>query len=433
MRSILFLCSVLLCSGCDLFGGKSKIPLEGKRIPLSDEGTLGVVAASSVATPVMKGPRCQENDQWLQAGHSPCHTVAPFDVGPCLVKTAEETVSGDYQATIQPIVVNRTIFILTSEGTLKAVNFSGQTCWEIPLMCSKTRDDGSSCKHGGGLASDGRNIFVTTSWGELIAVDRESHAIIWRRSLSMPARSAPLVFKNWVFALTLKNKLESFDTKTGTPLWQHAGLMEDATLEGSSVPAAWDDRVVVGYSSGEVMALNVTSGEIVWAQNGAPLKNLGEAQKLPHIRALPVISGSYVYTISYNGQLSCFNFVTGDVVWTYPVGGTQTPVRAGNVLFCLSNAQQLLAINAETGALLWTYCLSKNEGFWNGPVVGGTLLYCLGNGGLIGCDPAKKGCVSVFYPLSGTYNTPPIMVNGHVICLSKEGKLTIFSEKQKEN
>jgi outer membrane protein assembly factor BamB len=430
MKSLSFIFAVLFCAGCDLFGGKSKVPLEGKRIPLSEETTLSVSKGASISTPLADAPRCQENDQWLQSGHSPCHVASPFAVHSPLVKTAEESISGGYQATIHPIVVKRIIYVLTNEGILKAINFSGATCWELPLVCAQS-DKEAPCKHGGGLASDGQILFVTTSWGELIAVDSVSRKIIWRRSLSMPARSGPLIFKGHVLALTLKNKLEVFEAKTGAPLWQHAGLMEEATLEGGSVPAALEDRVVVGYSSGEVIALSLMSGEVLWAQNGSPLKNFGEAQKLPHIKALPIISGSNVYTISYNGQLSCFNFVTGDTVWTYPVGGTQTPVKVGNILFCISNTQQLVAFNSETGTLLWTQCLSRDEGVWNGPVAAGGLLYCLGKGRLIACDPGQKGAIVKIYPLSGTYTIPPIAVNGHIICLSKEGQLSIFSESKK--
>lgn len=403
-------CIGILClAGCN-FWHKEKSLLQGKRVPM-------VPVVSLVPSSLAFGPSFLGRSMalpWNQPGATPAHTMGPFSLGNRpMVQWKVSGLSKQYRIPLAPIAAAQSITLLTSQGTVLSLTPQGKVLWEVSLGSSITN-------LGGGIARDDRRVYITTPDGELVCVEANSGKILWRKSLPAPARNGPCLEGDHLAILTVKNTVLLLDRNTGSEIWQHTGLGEETSILGGSVPAMAQDRIVAACSSGEVVALGRREGEVLWSHNASSLHKGWSG--LPHIHALPIVHNHCVYVLSHSGQLACLDLYTGNLQWTYEVGGDQTPSISGRVLFCLTRESKLVALDCKNGHLFWEYSLP--QGSWMGPLVAGQWLYVLNREGeLRVLDALQKGRCIAQYHLHEPCGHVPVAAYGGIVILSQKGTL----------
>ena len=60
------------------------------------------------------------------------------------------------------------------------------------------------------------------------------------------------------------NELFAFDADTGEVLWTYQGIIESARMLTAPSPAVIDDTVIAPFASGELVALRVQNGGVLW-------------------------------------------------------------------------------------------------------------------------------------------------------------------------
>ena len=416
---------VFLLSGCDVFdtlfdSKKDQIPLPGKRIPIlslsQEEKSIAKVNRTPWPKPSNPGP-------WLQAARFATHHAGLVPLGSCL-KTVWQCNPGSQGIVLSPpLLTEKVLYVFNADGYVYALSRMGETLW-------RTQVAKEECLGGGLCADTTGHLYVTTGSRSLSCLDQQTGRCLWKAPLGAPSHSPPVVSQHYVASLNMMNQLEVFDTRTGKVLWDHTGLSTETHMLGGSTPAICGNCIVVAYSSGEVIALSLDSGDVLWQQSGAPVNSIEAAYHLSHIRAHPIIYDNKVYTFSYNDQLSCFDLTTGHIVWKKPIGGVHTPVIVANTLYCLSKNNCLIAMDAGTGATAWSKELplhTERGSSWAGPVAGGRFLYVTGvNKCLLALDPMKKGSIAYTYPLDRETELPPIIACGAMAVMTHYGRLIFF-------
>src|SRR5690606_29173854 len=147
-----------------------------------------------------------------------------------------------------------------------------------------------------------------TGYDEILALNPETGAVIWRKDIPVPARAAPTVLDDRIFVTTLDNRLMALNAADGEVLWEYTGISESAGLVGAASPAAGREIVVPAFSSGEVLALRVENGALAWSENLSAFGALaGRLGSLSDIRGLPVIDKGLVIAVSFGGRLAAID------------------------------------------------------------------------------------------------------------------------------
>src|SRR5690606_23931816 len=256
---------------------------------------------------------------------------------------------------------------------------TGRRVWRVVL---ESREGDDVAISGGGIAfADGR-VYATTGFADVIALDAASGREIWRRSLNGPIRAAPTIFKGRVFVITIANELHALDARDGRVLWNHIGITETAGLVGTASPAAEESVVIAGYSSGEVVALRIENGRVVWSDSLTALRRSDPVSTLAHIRGRPVIDRGRVIVVANSGRTVAIDLRTGTRLWERPVGSAFGPWVAGDFIYVLSNGGELICLARSNGAVRWVRQLQRYKDekdredpiFWSGPVLAGDRL-----------------------------------------------------------
>jgi outer membrane protein assembly factor BamB len=416
----------LLLLGCssakDLldFGNKDTV-LPGQRESVL-QNTQEVTDAAISSDPIVI-PAAQTNPGWLQPGGNTSNALHNLTLSPQPVRAfaihAGEGSSRNGRLTASPIVAAGRILVLDTKATVRAFSAeSGGAAWTRSLVPEGKDGRGA---FGGGLSSDGARIYATTAFGEALALDAASGAILWRKQVGSPIRAAPTVADGKMVFVSVANQVHCLSTSDGAELWTSQGVGESASVMTSTSAAIAGDTVVVPHTSGDVTAFRLSDGTPLWTDTLASTDTTSSLANLNDIAARPVIDGDQVFAISHSGSFVAFNAKNGGRDWQRELAGTQTPWVSGDYLFIITNRNKVAAISRKSGGVRWIKDLPA--GVWTGPVMGGGKLIVASSEGSLVMLSAQTGEILNTIGLKSKIYIPPIIASGTIYLLSDDGDL----------
>jgi outer membrane protein assembly factor BamB len=152
---------------------------------------------------------------------------------------------------------------------------------------------------------------------------------------------------NRVFVGDYSSRMVALNRTTGKIVWQtkaqprfgHAGSFY-------ATPAVAYGRVYAGATDGKMYSFGATTGKLRWSQSTGG-----------YVYSSAAVWRDRVYVGSYSKTFYCFDAATGDVLWSFkangPISGSPT-VIAGRVYFATLKGLTY-ALDARTGSLAWTF------------------------------------------------------------------------------
>lgn len=439
-RSCVLAVLAMLATGCSTvsgwWGDDEALPLEGVRKSVI-VATSALSADARVANLQVILPEPYVNPDWPQPGGSPLNVMYHLDLldEPKRIWTvsagAGSVATG--QLVSVPIIANDKIYVLDTEARVHAFNAnSGDMLWNVDLIPLMEEDKEQG--FGGGIAYEQGRIFVTTGFGEVVALDSTSGSEIWRQSAGVPIRAAPTVFQGRVYVVSLDNVLRAYSTADGTELWSYQAIEESTGLLGNTSPAVANDIVVGPFNSGELIAFQVQNGRPIWFDTLSQTGRLSSLGELSDISGRPIIDRGLVVAISHANRLAAINLSTGERIWAQNITGVQTPWAAGNFIYLVTTEGQVICLVRDNGLIRWVKDLPRYEDEedredvieWSGPVLAGGRLYLVSSHGVgVVLSPFDGEQISTL-DVSGVYFIPPIIANKTLYLLSDDAKLSAY-------
>lgn len=331
---------------------------------------------------------------------------------------------GTMRISARPVVANDKVFVYAPDGTVTAfAASSGGRVWQTSLRPDGERDQAS----GGGVTVSGDKVYVATGYGQVAALASADGKVSWTKDNDVPLRGAPTVGAGKVFVVSQKNQVLALNEADGAEVFTYDGIPEQAGLLAAASPAVSGDTVVIPYSSGEVMAFAVDSGEPRWQNFVTRSMRTLAVTGLNDVAGSPVIEGDTVYATGVAGRTIAVGLSDGEEKWARDIGSAHTPVVSGDALFVLDIVGRMVALDKATGETLWMTELprqKKRDLAYAGPVLAGGSLYAISNDGrMIQIDP-QSGQVTADRSIGSSAYTAPIVANGSMIFVSDAGEIT---------
>ena len=426
------LISAGLLAGCSWFDDDER--LEGKRVPVREVATpeTGDVLASVRQLPPVRGI-----GEWTQtngnSAHNSGHLDAPSNPALAWSQDAGTGTSDDSAITGAPIVVGGVVYTLDAAAQVSAFDArSGGLRWQTSLVPNE--DEEGEEGFGGGLAADGGKVFVTTGFGEVLALSPASGEILWRRAVGAPFRAAPAAIGGLVVAVTRDSQAFGLNAEDGAVRWRHQGVAPVAGYLGGASPAIVGQIALVPYGSGELAALDAATGRQIWsAVLTGGRRGLARAA-ITDLTGDPVAVGPYVISANQSGRTAAFEGRTGRRIWTKQIGTTRPIWPAGDTVYMLSDTAALMRLDAQSGLVLWEVDLPAYEDpedledpiSYSGPIViGGRVLVSDSLGNLWSFD-ALGGQGGVSGQVPGGAISGLVAAGGMLYTLSEDAVLHAY-------
>ncbi len=431
-------CALVALNACELmdtvFPDEEKVRLPGERVSvLVHERALKPDPKAADAKILL--PKPSVNANWPQSGGYANHAMHHIDVGNVLKPLWQADIgagSDDEERIVgAPIVAGGRVFAMDAETTVSAFDAkTGQSLWEAEL----TPDDEDDGHISGGIAYEDGRVFVATGFAQVIALAAGDGSEIWRQTVAGPLRSAPTIRGGRVFVVTVDNKLHALDASSGGSLWTHTGIAEVASLLGGGSPAVDGGVVVVPYSSGELVALKVENGRLLWADSLASVRRSAAVSTLSHIRGRPVIDRGRVFALSTGGLMVAIDLRTGRRIWDKQIGGLESPWVAGNYIFVLTNNAEIVCLSRRDGRIHWVRALPRFEDeedkedpiVWSGPILAGDRLILAGSHGEVLSVSPYTGKILGSEEMADGIPVSPVAAGRSVYFLSDDAELLAY-------
>lgn len=427
-QSVPALVAVLLFAGC----GSDEVILPGERIAVRPPSVALNETEATGVRPLALPPQ-RINSRWTHRnGAASGRLVHPaLAAAPRIAWTSDIGAGSTRRSRLLtgPVVGAGLVFAMDAAGRLSALTLRGGNVWSRSLVPEGQRPDSGP---GGGLALVGGRLFVTTGFGEVLALDAATGTIVWRRSLGAPARAAPVVADGRVIVVLRDDTAYGMEAATGRTLWRVQAAEGGAGLLGGASPAADGSLAVVPFSSGEVLGLLARNGIRVWGAAVTGGRRGLVRNRINDITGDPVIDGNTVYASSQSGRTVALDRDSGARLWTLPEGAYGPAWPAGGSLFLLSDEATLVRADAASGNVAWSIQLPQYVDprkrraaiAYYGPVLAGGRLWVAGGDGVLRAfapvDARPLGAVT----LPAGAAAAPVVAGGVMYVVTDDGAIS---------
>lgn len=332
-----------------------------------------------------------------------------------------------------PVAGNGAVYTIDAAGQLQATALaSGAALWVASLIPDFDRGGNAS---GGGLALSGGQLYVTTPYGELLAMDAATGAVLWRQRLGT-VLGAPSVSGGLVYVVGRNSEAWAIGADDGRLRWRVPSTDAPSVLVGGPAPAVADGRVVFPFPSGELASVLSGTGVTIWNSFVAGGR-LGTAYaSLNDITSDPVVVGGTIYAGNQSGRVAAINGRTGTRIWQASEGAYSPVLVAGDSVFFVSDRNELIRLDAGNGARIWGTELPLYEAnrerrrkavFTHyGPILAGGRLVVASGDGVIRMFAPESGDLVGTLAVNGGAASHPIVVGDTLLVVSTEGRLHAY-------
>lgn len=409
----------------------ASIPVEGEPAPVD---TTNVVENQSV--PVSLPPVVANADWTHRSGnvrHLPPH--AALSAAPVRVFSADLGSGNDRRNRISaaPIVAGGRVFAMDAMARVSGIGMQGGVIWATDLRPESDSTDLS----GGGLAYADGQLFATTGYGELIALDPATGAVRWRQRLGAPVGGAPAVDGGIVYAVGRDSSAWAVSTENGRVLWQLPGTPSASGMMASAGPSVTDTAVFFPFASGEVAAALKSGGVPLWSATVAGERRGRAYAGVSDITGDAVVDGAVTYIGNQGGRTVAVETESGQRLWTAKDAAYGPVLPVGGAVFLVNDEARLIRLDAATGATVWEaelpyYEKARKENkrvaitAHYGPLLaGGRLVVASGDGALRFFNPEDGSLVGTADIPSGAAALPAL-AGGMLFVPGQNGQLHAF-------
>lgn len=249
--------------------------------------------------------------------------------------------AGDY--TFAPAVLGNAVFIAGRDGALSKIE-DGKTIWKInvgqPLSA--------------GVGAGGQLVVVATPKGDVLAFSAEDGKPRWQAKVSSEVLAAPTVGSEGVAVKSGDNRVFLFDAGDGGRKWVYQRSTPSLSIRSAGAPIFADRFVFVGFPGGKLVALSLQNGAPVWEGAVALPKGATELDRVADIVASPVVEGSQICAVAFQGRVACFDMSQGGaMIWSRDISSAAGLVLDGRYLFVTDEKGAVHALDRLSGSSLW--------------------------------------------------------------------------------
>jgi len=278
----------------------------------------------------------------------------------------------DDDSALAPALDNGKLFAADRQGIVQARDpDSGELLWQQDLSTSDSAEHaGGNARLSGGVTAAYERLFIGSENATLYCLDQNTGELLWQVASAGEILSRPATDSAMVLVVSANGSVEAFSALDGKRRWRNDFELPNLTLRGTSDPVASNGGVLFGRADGRLAVALTDNGQIVWEQRIAQPRGATEIDRIVDVDSRPVVIGSAVYVIAYNGQLMALDLRSGAVQWKRDYSSSQDLDSAGLSLFVSDSRDHLFAIERQTGTELWEQSGLEYRGLTAPAVVG---------------------------------------------------------------
>lgn len=237
------------------------------------------------------------------------------------------------------------LFTATPTGEVRAFNFTnGKLVWEKKIDVQISGGPGI----GGGL------VVVGSQKGEVVALSQKNGTKKWQVQVTSEVLAKPRISQKVVVVRTIDGKLFGLDSQSGARIWVYERSRTPLlTLRGTSTPVVKLDQIIAGFDNGQIAALELPTGKMLWETPVAVPRGRTELERMVDIDADPLLVDDTIYVTSYHGRTVALDLVQGKPLWEKTLSSYAGLGVDSDYLYVSDTKSHIWALDRDSGDNWW--------------------------------------------------------------------------------
>jgi outer membrane protein assembly factor BamB len=270
-------------------------------------------------------------------------------------------------------------------------------------------------------------VYLGTQDGEVHAFDAESGAALWTAPVSSEVLAAPIAGDGIVVVRSIDGRIFGLDENTGQRTWIYDHAVPLLTLRGNSRPLIRAGVVYIGYDGGEVVALKLSDGTLIWEQSVVSTEGRSELERLADIDGQLVYVASDLLVSSYKNRLASLAADSGRLLWFKDIASA-TGVSIDRVNLAISDRDDnVWLLDRRNGSTMWKLDSLTNRALTRPEFMGNFVVVGDYDGYLHWID-ASNGQFAARDKAGGDgFVSAPLVAGNRLYVLTRDGNLSAYT------
>ncbi len=208
------------------------------------------------------------------------------------------------------------------------------------------------------FGKSGEDLFIADSIANYYVINQNTGKLKWKRKHSSSFNSQIKIFENKALIIDMENQLRCFSLETGELIWS---VKTQRTLLRSQKKQSLiikNDKVYFSNSIGDVTAVNISNGKIVWQ---APTQSNITFGSTFFLKLSDIVSDeTSIFFSDNNDQFFSLDLLTGSINWKQDFSSEIRPALIDDYLITISDNGLLIIMDKKIGQIIRINDLYKN-------------------------------------------------------------------------
>jgi outer membrane assembly lipoprotein YfgL len=269
-----------------------------------------------------------------------------------------------------------------------------------------------------GVGSDGRRGAVVTVKNELVVF--EGSKVLWRKRLTAPVVTAPLVAGERVFVQSTDRVVEAYDLLDGSKLWVFSRSGDPLALAQRGVLMPHQDTLLVGNAA-RLVGLDPLNGQVRFEVSLATPRGTNEVERLADLVGPAARVGDVVCARSFQAAVSCVNVSSQRLQWSRNFGGFEGVGADADLVVAADGGDRLSAWRTASGDSVWTSERLRFRGLASPVVIDKAVVFGDAEGYVHFLSRERGELLQRLPTDGGAIIAPLVKAGGTVIALTRKG------------
>jgi len=201
-------------------------------------------------------------------------------------------------------------------------------------------------------------LIVTDDVAKYYAINIDTGELLWIKTNIVPFNSNIKIKNDVFYVVDYKNILRSISIKDGSEIW-NLKTEESLTKSNTQISIVLDDKnIYFNNSIGDITAVNIKSGQLVWQ---LPTQNNNISQNAFQLsNSELVINENTIFFSNNKNEFYSIDSATGLINWKTEISSDLKPVVIGKLIITISEKGYLYIIDKKSGNIIRINDLYKN-------------------------------------------------------------------------
>ena len=205
-----------------------------------------------------------------------------------------------------------------------------------------------------GTASGFGVVVVSDKLGNVISYDQNDGSKLWSKNVKAGVLSQAAIDASVVIVKTSAGELIALDKNSGEIVWSYRSQLPLLTVRGSSSPVIDDDKVIATFDNGRLVVFQLATGFPLWDGAISYVSGTSELDNLVDADSNPVIAGSLIYAVNYQGNLNIFDQSQKRSIWKSEASSFYSPVITKGLIIVVENNSKIITYSNKTLEESWS-------------------------------------------------------------------------------